>query len=210
MAEKKQATPEGATGKQAAAQNDRTRPRQSREGNSATREGCPPGDQRKPTAAERAARQAEALRQAIIPACMAAALGLDRQVGPLGYRAYLDQLLKDAGDPTDPVERMLLEQLALAHFRNAQLHADAGQARGVEAAKIYNSLAARMLGELRRTALALRLYQARLPEGQDQKKLKIYKMAQGDAASGFQCPPRAAPPRGAEGKDSLVVKRTTD
>jgi hypothetical protein len=174
MAEKKQATPGGATGKQAAAQNDRTRPGQSHEGKAATGEGSPPGDQREPTAAERAARQAEALRSAVFPACMSLALGLDGQVGPSGYRAYLEQLLKDV---RDPIERMLIEQLALAHFRLAQLHGDAGQAKGVEAVKILNSVAARMLGELRRTALAIRLYRARLPEGKAEK-LKVFKMAQ--------------------------------
>src|SRR5262245_60211084 len=131
-----------------------------------------------PTPEQRAARQAEALRQAIFPSCMAVALGLDGQVGPSGYRAYLAQLLKDTGDPTDPIEHMLTEQLALAHFRIAQLHADAGQARGVEAAKIYNSLAARMLGEFRRTALALRVYRTRLPEGKPAERLKVFKMAQ--------------------------------
>jgi hypothetical protein len=109
---------------------------------------------------------------------MAVALGLGGQVGPAGCRAYLEHLVQDAGDPTDPIERMLLEQLGLAHFRIAQLHADAGRAQGVEAAKIYNSVAARLLGEFRRTALALRVYRARLPESQAAEKLRVYQMAQ--------------------------------
>src|SRR5262245_7623667 len=133
---------------------------------------------KEPTAAERAAHQAEALRSAVFPSCMALALGLDNQVGPSGYRAYLEQLLKDAGDPFDPIERMLIEQLGLAHFRVAQLHADAGRAQGVEAAKIYNAVAARLLGELRRTALALCVYRGQLPKGKAAEKLKVYKMAQ--------------------------------
>src|SRR5262245_17338250 len=132
---------------------------------------------KEPIPEQRAVRQAEALRQ-VFPACMAVALSLHGQIGPSGYKAYLTQLLKDAGDPVDPIERMLLEQLALAHFRIAQLHADAGQARGVEAAKIYNSVAARMLGEFRRTALALRVYRTRLPEGKPAERLKVFKMAQ--------------------------------
>src|SRR5262249_39522915 len=109
---------------------------------------------------------------------MAVALGLDNQVGPSGYRFFLEALRKGAGDPTDPLGRMLVGQPALAHFRNPQLHADAGQARGVEAAKIYNSVAARMLGEFRRTALALRVYRTRLPEGKPAERLKVFKMAQ--------------------------------
>ena len=131
---------------------------------------------KEPTPEQRAARQAEALRQ-VFPACMAVALSLHGQIGPSGYKAYLTQLLKDAGDPVDPIERMLLEQLALAHFRIAQLHADAGRAQGVEAVKIYNSIASRLLGEFRRTALAIRLYRTRLPEGKAEK-LKVFKVAQ--------------------------------
>src|SRR5262245_51047132 len=112
---KKGAAPEGATGKQAADQRERRPPAEPSNANAGTGEGRPPGKQPEPTPAERAARQAEALRQAIFPSFMALALGLDNQVGPLGYRAYLAQLIKDAGDPPDPIERMLIEQLALAH-----------------------------------------------------------------------------------------------
>jgi hypothetical protein len=43
---------------------------------------------------------------------------------------------------------------------------------------LYNSVAARMLGEFRRTALALRVYQADVPKGKAAEKLKIHKLAQ--------------------------------
>jgi hypothetical protein len=109
---------------------------------------------------------------------MATALGLDALFDSSGYKSYLEQLLQDAGNPKDPIEVMLLEQLALAHFRIGQLHASAGKAQGTEAAKIYNSAAARLLGEFRRTALALRVYRARVPEGQPAHRLRIYKRAQ--------------------------------
>ena len=73
---------------------------------------------------------------------------------------------------------MMVQQLVLAHFRIAQLHAAAGQAQALEGIKILNSAAARMLGEFRRTALALRLYCGRVPEGQPEKNLKVFKIAQ--------------------------------
>ena len=73
---------------------------------------------------------------------------------------------------------MLLEQLALAHFRIAQLHVCAGTAKSIEGAKVYNSVTARLWGEFRRTALALRAYRAHVPEGKSMQKLKIFKMAQ--------------------------------
>lgn len=87
---------------------------------------------------------------------MATALGLDGQFEPAAYRVYLERLMADLGSPTDPVERMMAEQLCLAHFRTAQLHAAGGRATGAEAVKLLNAAAARLLAEFRRTALALR------------------------------------------------------
>jgi hypothetical protein len=138
----------------------------------------PPGlDAARHAAAQRAAHQAEVLGAAVFPALMASALGLDGQVGPTGYKVYLERLLREAGSPEDPIEAMLLQQLALAHFRIGQLHASAGHAPGAEAAKIYNAGAARLLGEFRRTALALRAYRSRVPEGRPEN-VKLFKAAQ--------------------------------
>lgn len=126
----------------------------------------PPGlDAARHAAAQRAAHQADALRRAVFPALMADAIGLDRLFDGRSYKAYLEGLLRDAGSPTDPVEVTLVEQLALAHFRIGQLHATAGKAQGLEATKILNGVTSRLLGEFRRTALALRAYRGRVPEG---------------------------------------------
>lgn len=139
----------------------------------------PPGlDEARHAAAQRAAFQAEVMRQALFPAMMADALGYDNTFESRAYKVYLERLLQDAGNPTDPVERMMLEQLALAHFRIGQLQVSAGHAKALEATKIYNSAASRLLGEFRRTALALRVYRGRVPEDKPQKNLKIFKMAQ--------------------------------
>jgi hypothetical protein len=129
-------------------------------------------------AGQKVAQEADALRTALFPSLMATALGLDKFFTSHAYKVFLERLVEDAGNPQDPVEVMMLEQLALAHFRIGQLHASAGQAKGIEAAKIYNAVTARMLGEFRRTALALRLYKSRLPEGKAEAKLKIFKAAQ--------------------------------
>jgi hypothetical protein len=92
---------------------------------------------------------------------MTVAVGLDKLFNAPGFRAFLDQLVRDMG-VTDRVEVMLLEQLALAHFRVAQLHIQAEEARG-PAADVYNHAAARLMGEFRRTALALPAYRAARP-----------------------------------------------
>jgi hypothetical protein len=112
-----------------------------------------------------AQEQAVAIEQAMMPSVFASALGLDRYFDAAGYRAFLDKVRADAGNPTDPVEVMLLEQLVLAHFRSAQLQAQAGTAEGLEAVKIYNSAAARLLSEFRLTALSLAAYRRTRSEG---------------------------------------------
>src|SRR5690349_6037064 len=42
----------------------------------------------------------------------------------LGYDRYVTDLLHEAGNPKDPVERMLVEQLVLAHHKIGSLHAE--------------------------------------------------------------------------------------
>lgn len=125
------------------------------------------------SAAQVTAHQAETIRKALFPSLMAAALGLDKLFASPAYKLFLEQLIRDAGKPTDPVEVMILEQLALAHFRLGQLHGSAGRAGKAEVAKIYNAAAARLLGEFRRTALALRTYRTGVPEGKPAPALKI-------------------------------------
>jgi hypothetical protein len=105
-----------------------------------------------------AERQAVVMDRSLLPAMLASALRLDHHFDAAGYRVYLDRIRQDAGNPTDPVEVMLLEQLVLAHLRAAQLQANAGQAEGVEAVRLLNAAAARLLAEFRLTALALKAY----------------------------------------------------
>src|SRR5262245_31788220 len=103
-------------------------------------------------------RQAGAIARALFPSLLAAALQMDRYFDAKGFQAFLDGVIVDAGGPTDPIEVMLLQQLVLAHLRAAQLQAHAGMAEGLEAARLYNAAAARLLAELRKTALALKSY----------------------------------------------------
>jgi hypothetical protein len=76
----------------------------------------------------------------------------------LGYRIYLEQLIKDAGNPSDPVERMMLEQIVMAHHKVGGLYVEASRAGSASEADIYNTLAARLLAEFRKTVLALQAY----------------------------------------------------
>src|SRR5262249_34717623 len=87
---------------------------------------------------------------------LAGLLGHDFDVETFGL--YLDGFLREAGSPADPVERMLLEQLALAHHVIGRPHGRAGCRAGLEELKAYHAAAARLLAEFRRTALALKAY----------------------------------------------------
>jgi hypothetical protein len=106
---------------------------------------------------EIALREAWAAREYVIPVCLSSILDT-RTVGADGAKVFLNSYLRDAGNPTDPIEIMLLEQFAMAHFRLGQLHIQADVATDAERLKILNAVAVRLLGELRRLALAIRLY----------------------------------------------------
>jgi hypothetical protein len=93
---------------------------------------------------------------------------------------YRDQLLRDAGNPPDPIERMLIEQLALAHHSIAKLHSKAAAAQTPDEANIYSGAASRLLGEFRRTAQCYREFQGPL----NAKKITL--VAQQNLAAGDQ------------------------
>ena len=145
-----------------------------------TPQGAPAGlDEARHAAAQRTSHEAGVLREGAFSALMATALNLDKYFGTGAYRVYLAGVMRDLGDPKDPIERMLVEQLCLAHFRVAQLHAGAGQANGLEATKLLNTVAARMLGEMRRTALSLKAYRtSAVPTNRQKAQLKLFKAAQ--------------------------------
>jgi hypothetical protein len=140
---------------------------------------APPGlDAQRHAADQLAARAADLLRKGVFASLMADALGFERVFDATAVRIFLEVLLRDAGNPSDPVEVMLLEQLTLAHFRIAQLHVAAGGAQGLEATKLLNGATSRLLGEFRRTCLALRAYRGRAPQGKAGAPLKLFKAAQ--------------------------------
>jgi len=98
------------------------------------------------------------LRNAVIPSCLAAALEPSYGVSAAGIRLYLDQMLQEADGARDPIERILIEQVAMAHHRIAQLHAQASTAKVPESSLQYTAFAARLLSELRQTVTVLQAY----------------------------------------------------
>lgn len=76
------------------------------------------------------------------------------------YKAFRDRLIADCGSPSDPIEVMVIEQLALAHLNMGFLQCRAANAPTLEAVGVYGSAAARLMAEFRRSALALQAYRA--------------------------------------------------
>jgi len=91
---------------------------------------------------------------------------LGHQTPPTAFLRYMHNTIREAGAPQDPVERMLIEQITLAHHNIGRLHSSAAAAKTVDEAKVYNAAAAKLLGEFRRTALALKQYREPTPARQ--------------------------------------------
>ena len=139
----------------------------------------PPGlDQAKHARAQRAAKGAELLREAVFPALMASGLGFEKFVETSAFKTFLDRFMSDLGNPKDPLERMMGEQLAFTHFRIAQIQVDAAKAESLEAMKLYNTACARLLGEFRRSVLTLRALRTPPTAEGRTTKVRLFKMAQ--------------------------------
>lgn len=113
-----------------------------------------------PKLADEHRKQAAIVREFATSSALAGMIKLNKHVTPAGVKTYLDEFCRDANSTDDPVERVMLEQLAFAHHRLAHLHLESSQATDVEAIQIYNAAAARLLSELRRLALAIREYRS--------------------------------------------------
>jgi len=127
---------------------------------------------------QRIAKEADAIRNDLFPAIMANALGFDHGVeDAAAVKAYLERLVADAADPSDCVERMMLEQIGFAHFRIARLHRAAADAQQCDATKAYSAAASRLLAEFRRLVLALNVYRGKTPKAKVDVELKVAKTA---------------------------------
>jgi hypothetical protein len=86
--------------------------------------------------------------------------GLKAAVSPGAFKAYVDSVLAETGNPKDPLERMLVEQSVFAHFRIGALHVEAANAKSPEAAAALSTAATKLMAEMRKHALGLREYRA--------------------------------------------------
>ena len=83
------------------------------------------------------------------------------RINPEAFKQYRDILIETAGNPSDPIEIMLIEQLALAHFSIGRLQIKACSIDNAKLSVAYSDAATRLLGEFRRCSLALEDYRAK-------------------------------------------------
>ena len=97
-----------------------------------------------------------------------AALGkkLSKHVSPGGFALYLQSVLGKAADPTDPLERMLIEELVWLHQRIGDLHMTAAGAATPELVNVLNAAVTKLAAEFRKSVLALRVYRNPMPSPQ--------------------------------------------
>jgi len=77
------------------------------------------------------------------------------------FKIYRQKLLEQAGSPTDPIEIMLIEQIALAHFHIGRLHLRSCSTADGLLSVAFADAATRLTAEFRRSALALEDYRAK-------------------------------------------------
>jgi len=108
------------------------------------------------TAAEKAQRLRDFGPAAYLYGASAPLLGEALDVDT--WKLYLDGFLKELGSPADPVARLMIQQLAMAHFALGRLHVRAATRVLPQEVAVYSAAIGRLMAEFRRTALALKAY----------------------------------------------------
>jgi hypothetical protein len=100
-------------------------------------------------------RQAAFLRQYFFAATVPAALCVENAVSVRAVDLYLQRFRAEAGGPADPVERVLLDQLAVAHLQVGEYFRRAAEEPKLEFRQLYANTAVRLLGAVCQLASTL-------------------------------------------------------
>jgi len=117
----------------------------------------------KPTLEEIIAQQAVNLKDVTGAAQLYIAVtsSIAPDISTAAFKIYRQKLLEQSGSPTDPIEIMLIEQIALAHFHIGRLHLKSCSTAQAPLAIAFADAATRLTAEFRRSALALEDYRAK-------------------------------------------------
>jgi hypothetical protein len=103
-------------------------------------------------------RQASVIQNICFASQALAALSLDDTATVSAMRLVLAQFREEAGSPSDPVEKLLLDQLVVAHLKVAELYAQAAETPTLEFKQLYAGAAARLLGAICQLVTTLTTY----------------------------------------------------
>src|SRR5262249_14458629 len=122
---------------------------------------APPPNAPPPSAAEKAQRLRDFGPAALLYGSSAPLLG--EAIDVETWKLYLDGVVKELGATADPVARLMIQQLALAHFALGRLHVRASTRVLPQEVAVYSAAIGRLMAEFRRTALALKAYRKATP-----------------------------------------------
>jgi len=132
-------------------------------------------------------QRANLMADGIFACSMASALGPNSKIVDGAATArYLKQLHEQAGTSDDPIEGILVEQLACAHQLVGQMHMLAAGGQPAEVAEVYLNAGIRLTGEVRRLALAIRDYRTPLTGRTTQVIHRVERAEQVNIAEGGQ------------------------
>jgi hypothetical protein len=117
-------------------------------------------------------RQAAILSNVYFPAQILASLGLEEHASVTAARLFLARFREEAGQAADSVEKVLLDQLAVAHLKIGELYALSSQSTNIEFKKMYNNAAARLLGGVCQLVATLAAYRASARPRQKQPEVE--------------------------------------
>ena len=116
-----------------------------------------------PTVEELIAQQAVNLKDVAGASQMyiAVSASIAPHISTEAFKIYRQTLLEQSGSPSDPMEIMLIEQIALAHFHIGRLHLRSCSATDGNLAVAFSDAATRLTAEFRRSVVALEEYRAK-------------------------------------------------
>ena len=79
-------------------------------------------------------------------------------ISPVAISHYLDEFMDEQGNPTDRIERLVIEQVLLSHHAIGRLHSKAATAPTSEIASTYLHAAAKLTHEFGKLVAVLRDY----------------------------------------------------
>jgi len=135
-----------------------------------------------PKFATKVERDAAVVKEYLLPFYLSAIIGKPELLCDEGVKKAFDDAVASAGAPTDPIEKMMVEQIIFCHYRLAALQMQAAGAKTLEGVKIYNAATTRLMSEFRKFALAVRDYRL----GPSRKSVAFIRQQNVAAAGGSQ------------------------